>query len=156
MHSYSKGADVEVNVESDPETMVHLLAMDESLEIMRTGNRITKSDVLDALETISEEEPEQYSNCYSRCYSRNDIFHDLPIIYISNLENEHQLGMDMADCAMDFVPRPLFANANSSFLMKKCLIDTDRFGVQPLQPPPVKQARKNFAETWLWRSSIVK
>jgi hypothetical protein len=134
------GDQVDIRVQSHPNALVALLAMDRALQLMRTGNDITKSDIIEALEACSNQKPNQYSHGYYRCIQpSNQLHHSLPVILLSNLEEECPDGMDQ----VDLVPK-LYYSAPNAAHFKRCAY------TESAQPVPVVQVRKHFPETWIW------
>lgn len=109
---------------------------------MKTGNDITKCDVIKALEENQSPSTDQYfSYCYQYIPHFNQLLNGLPVIFFNNLDEECPDGIDQ----VDFVPRLYACGLTAEKKMTPHYIN-------PVlcETKPVVQVRRNFPETWIW------
>lgn len=87
------GSPVTVNVATKPGAYVGLLALDQSILLLKTGNDITQADVIKELETYDGGKSQEFPSFFSRSkrslwwpgsVSAGEIFSDSGVIILSN------------------------------------------------------------------------
>ena len=150
------GEPFHMNVLSSAHSLVGVLGMDFALQLMRQGNDITESDVLEALNLQSQRKFSKQG-----CWASYQRVNYSPLIILNNFEHSDgdEILFDYCDVTDDASPPVLFGRAggvmNEAFTRK--MAAPIRVGAQPTilqrsqSKPPQNQVRKNFPETWLWK-----
>ncbi|XP_046569084.1 CD109 antigen-like isoform X2 [Haliotis rubra] len=140
---------IDVLVSADPLSSVNLLAVDQSVLLLKSGNDITTDQVLDELKTYSsgqtdgEFSPEVFAISSSSTQASN-VFSDAGLLVITDARyydynyyasNKGPIGYTPMPGATPYAP--LAGMGHSSGLKE------------------VKRVRKNFPETWLWVNKTV-
>ncbi|XP_046369854.2 CD109 antigen-like [Haliotis rufescens] len=141
---------IDVLVSADPMSSVNLLAVDQSVLLLKSGNDITTDKVLDELKTYSsgqtdgEFSPEVYAISSSATRSA-DVFSDAGLNVITDAKYYHYYHKDInffpttsPGYAFGGMPHAIIAGSVSGQKVKE-----------------VERVRQEFPETWLWINKTV-
>lgn len=86
------GNDVEINVNSNPDSFVGLMGVDQSVLILKKGNDIEKADVMDELKKFNKQSKDTYS------YGNYRDFADSYAIILTNAKSEYSAPIYFSPC----------------------------------------------------------
>lgn len=141
------GGHFHLNIISSPHSLVGSLGMDFALQLMRQGNDITESDVLEALKSNEKKSGGRSCVYYDRVF---------PLLILENYTSKNRLEVDgSSDLGNSPVDENMLFRASAPmgklFAAKTCRVALAEraYELEPHIKPQV-QIRKNFPETFLW------
>ncbi|XP_062575223.1 CD109 antigen-like [Saccostrea cucullata] len=133
------GNEVVVSIKADPDSTVHLLAVDKSVLILRNDNDIKESTVLEELKSY-----DQYCS-YGSCFIR------VPSLFgvedTDELFQENNLAV-LTDAMVYKTPRPPFE-------IVSVMRSDRRVSIGGSIAEPKKHVRTLFPETWFWLNKTI-
>ncbi|PVD35131.1 hypothetical protein C0Q70_06412 [Pomacea canaliculata] len=128
--------DLDVYLTADPDSMVYLLAVDQSVLLMKTGNDVTpdEASVADAAASYSVGKKPSDSE-FALSLSQQNIAGTIQQTGCLLMKSELSVCLSLFTCSYDVVPT------------------VDSHKNQPLQE--VERVRNLFPETWLWLNQTV-
>ncbi|XP_058056819.1 CD109 antigen-like [Anopheles bellator] len=155
-HETAKPGDaIDISVKAKEDSFVGLLAVDQSVLLLKSGNDITKkcfTKELEAYDTSSESS----GGPFRRYYDRQSFpdFEDVGAVFIANplvpkVSPNSMGGGQLFGCA---APAAMAFSAPGMMKMRMMACDMQMESAHVAVPEKEPTIRSNFPETWIWES----
>ncbi|XP_052864269.1 uncharacterized protein LOC128270884 [Anopheles cruzii] len=150
------GDAIDISVKAKEDSFVGLLAVDQSVLLLKSGNDITKQCFTKELEAYDTSSSESSDRPYRRYYDRQSFpdFEDVGAVFISNPLVPKASPNAMA-CGQLFgcaAPAGMAFGAPPMMQMRKMACDMQMESAHIALPEKEPTIRSNFPETWIWES----
>ncbi|XP_011302420.1 CD109 antigen isoform X2 [Fopius arisanus] len=140
------GQTVDLNITSRPNSFVGVLGVDQRSILLKSGNDISREDVMKELRGYDMSEESPYDGEGWRMFWRpgsataQDVFDKTGTVILTNARVPENLPLLFYRSGLGFAEPPMFAMGE----------ELDSAGAIPTANKP--KVRKNFPETWLWQT----
>ncbi|XP_050081691.1 CD109 antigen-like [Anopheles aquasalis] len=143
-HDVKPGETIDISVIANEESFVGLLAVDQSVLLLKSGNDLSRDCVAKELEAY------ECSRNYSYNHCNFPDFQDAGAIFISNAHVERD-ERDDHPAVMFSAEAFRGVQLGAPMIMKKAMRFTEgiKMGASEAKEPAI---RSNFPETWIWES----